>query len=139
MRYLRNSILLALAALTLMGQALQPQPPGSSVAGHWTGKMTMILAASKREVTLPLDFVFEQDGNNVKGTLTMRGNKTLPAKGIEENGKLNLLFDFNESEHCRFHLTVDGDTMSGPLFNFHDNPQKWDVDETGTVTLTRAK
>ena len=78
---------------TLLAQAggLQPQPPGPSVARHWTGKMTMILAASKREVTLPIDLVLEQDGNNVTGKFTMRGNRTIPAKGIEENGKLNLL------------------------------------------------
>src|ERR1700749_179021 len=91
----------ALVTATLFAQAggLQPQPPGPSVAGHWTGKMTMILAASKREVTLPIDLVLEQDGNNVTGKLIMRGNRTIPAKGIEENEKLNLLWDFNEAEH----------------------------------------
>jgi len=101
--------------------------------------MTMVLAASKREVTLPIDLFLEQDGNNVTGKLTMRGNRTIPAKGIEENGKLNLLWDFNEAEHCRLHLTIDGDTLSGSLYNFHDNPQKWDVDETGSIALNRAK
>jgi hypothetical protein len=142
MRYLQMPVILGLALATMFAQApggLQPQPPGPGVAGHWTGKMTMILAASKREVTLPLDLELEQNGNNVTGKLLMRGNRTIPARGIEENGKLNLLFDFNEAEHCRLHLTIEGETLNGSLFNYHDNPQKWDVDETGSVALTRSK
>lgn len=133
------AFVLFVAAMTLAGQPLQTLPPGPSVAGHWTGKMTMVLAASKREVTLPIDLLLEQNGNNVTGKLGMRGGRTIDAKGIEENGKLNLLFDFSEAEHCRLHLTLDGDSLSGNLFNFHDNPQKWDVDETGTMTLNRTK
>ena len=138
----RGSVLIASVATMLVAQrgGLQPQPAGPSVAGHWVGKITMVLAASKREVSLPVDFVLEQDGNNVTGKLSMtRGNSTIPVKGIEENGKLNLLWDFNEAEHCRLHLTIEGDTLSGNLYNFHDNPQKWDVDETGEVTLNRAR
>ncbi len=134
-------LLMAMAATTLWAQVagLQPQPTGPTVTGHWTGKMTMVLAASKREVTLPIDLLLEQDGNNVTGKLTMRGPRAIPVKGIEENGKLNLLWDFNEAEHCRLHLQIEGDTLSGNLYNYHDNPQKWDVDETGEVALNRTK
>lgn len=138
---MRAFMLISVAATALLPQVggLQPQPPGPGVAGHWTGKMTMVLAASRREVTLPLDLVLEQDGNNVTGKLTMRGNRTIPVKGIEENGKLNVLWDFNDAEHCRLHLAINGDNLNGSLYNFHDNPQKWDVDETGNVALNRAR
>ena len=136
--------LIALAATLSLAQkgGIPPQPPGPSVAGHWTGKITMILAASKREVTLPVNFQLEQaaNANIVTGNLTMgRGNTSIPVKGIEENGKLNLVWDFSDNEHCRLHLTLEGDALSGNLYNFHDNPQKWDVDETGQVTLSRAQ
>jgi hypothetical protein len=140
--FVRGFALVAVAATMLVAQrgGLQPQPPGPSVAGHWAGEIKMVLSASKREVTLPVEFVLEQDTNNVTGKLIMsKGNRAIPVKGIEENGKLNLLWDFNEAEHCRLHLTLDGNSLNGPLFNFHDNPQQWDVDESGEVTLNRTK
>lgn len=123
--------------------APRPPPPGPPVAGHWSGQMVLILKASKREVPVPLDFKLTQDGNTVTGLLTYTSSvdhtvKTREVRGIEEEGKLNLLWDFNEREHCRLHLTIDGDTLNGELFNFHDNPRSWGADETGPVTLKRA-
>jgi hypothetical protein len=103
--------------------------------------MIIILKASKREITIPLDIKLTQQGTIVSGNLTYINNgesKTVEVKGIEEEGNLNLLLDFSPVEHCRFHLTVVGDTLNGELFNFHDNPRSWGSDETGPVTLKRA-
>jgi hypothetical protein len=116
--------------------------PGPSVAGHWTGKMVFI-TTSKREVSAPIDFELSQSGDDVSGELTytrMADNTvhTVHVKGVEEEGKLNLTWDFSDREHCRFHLTLVGDTLNGELFNYHDNPGSWRADATGPVTLSRA-
>lgn len=120
-----------------------PVEPGPTVAGHWAGKMVLVLSASKREVPVPLDFKLTQDGTTVGGSLTYTNPNdasvhTIDVKGIEEGGKLNLTFDFSDREHCRFHLTIVGDTLNGELFNYHDNPRSWGADETGAVTLNKS-
>ena len=122
----------------------EPIAPGAPVAGHWAGNFVMEMAATKRQVQIKLDFVLEQDGNKVRGTLnyiTPAGGPphAVPVEGIEEQGQLTLRWDFTEVEHCRLHLAIDGDTLNGTMLNFRDNPHNWGNDASGVVALTRVK
>jgi hypothetical protein len=140
--FLDASLFVSLAIGPLLAQRGGPVAPGPSVAGHWAGKMVMVLVASKREVTIGLDFTLEETGNTVSGALTYitPGSTTphiVPIKGIEEEGKLNILWDFSDVEHCRLHLAVDNDKLTGNLVNSRDNPRLLGNDGIGEVTLNK--
>ncbi|HKS82905.1 MAG TPA: hypothetical protein VJR23_15485 [Candidatus Acidoferrales bacterium] len=120
----RNAILWATLCLFVFALALAGSTPAQQAAkvdGSWDVSMT-----APNGNTFTQTVVFQQDGNNLKGTMKGRRGES-PVEGKVDGNKISFTVTRdtpNGERKIEYNGTVDGDSIKGTV-KFGENERDW--------------